>query len=153
MKNSIHYSKQNTAIAMSVKFAALVSLGQQTSHSLQSLCFAPCNVIYYLALLYPNVIDIFLLGFIWLGCTMRAALRYGGKSGQLYISFPHSDALHPRWNRQVWQLPWWGMFPSCSQNVSYFRHGQRQYRVVPRMTAPALSDSLPARARTCFIPQ
>ena len=81
MKNSIHYSKQNTAIAMSVKFAALVSLGQQTSHSLQSLCFAPCNVIYYLALLYPNVIDIFLLGFIWLGCTMRAALRYGGKSG------------------------------------------------------------------------
>ena len=46
MKNSIHYSKQNTAKAIRV-IAALASLGQQTSHSLQSLCFAPCNVIYY----------------------------------------------------------------------------------------------------------
>ena len=35
----------------------------------------------FLALLYPNVIDISLLGLIWLGSTMRAALRYGGKSG------------------------------------------------------------------------
>ena len=34
--------KQNTAKAIRV-IAALVSLGQQTSHSLQSLCFAPCN--------------------------------------------------------------------------------------------------------------
>ena len=32
MKNSIHYSKQNTAKALRV-IAALVSLGQQTSHS------------------------------------------------------------------------------------------------------------------------
>ena len=32
MKNSIHYSKQNTAKAFRV-IAALVSLGQQTSHS------------------------------------------------------------------------------------------------------------------------
>ena len=32
MKNSIHYSKQNTAKAFCV-IAALVSLGQQTSHS------------------------------------------------------------------------------------------------------------------------
>ena len=47
MKNSIHYSEQNTAKAIRV-IAALASLGQQTSHSLQSLCFAPCNVIYYL---------------------------------------------------------------------------------------------------------
>ena len=39
MKNSIHYSKQNTAKAFRV-IAALVSL-------MQSLCFAPCNVIYY----------------------------------------------------------------------------------------------------------
>ena len=46
MKNSIHYSKQNTAKAIRV-IEALASLGQQTSHSLQSLCFAPCNVIYY----------------------------------------------------------------------------------------------------------
>ena len=46
MKNSIHYSKQNTAKAIRV-IAALAPLGQQTSHSLQSLCFAPCNVIYY----------------------------------------------------------------------------------------------------------
>ena len=29
----------------------------------------------------PNVIDISLLGLIWLGSTMRAALRYCGKSG------------------------------------------------------------------------
>ena len=46
MKNIIHYSKQNTANATRV-IAALASLGQQTSHSLQSLCFALCNVIYY----------------------------------------------------------------------------------------------------------
>ena len=46
MKNSINYSKQNTAKAIRV-IVALASLGQQTLHSLQSLCFAPCNVIYY----------------------------------------------------------------------------------------------------------
>ena len=45
MKNSIHYSKQNTANATRV-IAALASLEPQTSHSLQLLCFAPCNVIY-----------------------------------------------------------------------------------------------------------
>ena len=49
MKNSIHYSKQKTAKAIRV-IATLASLGQQTSHSLQSLCFAPCNVIYYFLL-------------------------------------------------------------------------------------------------------
>ena len=46
MQKSIHYSKQNTAKAIHVT-AALASLGQQTLHSLQSLCFAPCNIIYY----------------------------------------------------------------------------------------------------------
>ena len=45
IKNSIHYSKQNTANATRVT-ADLASLGQQTSHSLQLLCFVPCNVIY-----------------------------------------------------------------------------------------------------------
>ena len=43
--------------------------------------------------------------------------------------------------RQVWQLSWWGMFPSCSQNVSYFRHGQRQYRVVARISPIQLPAS------------
>ena len=46
MKNSIHYSKQNTANATRVA-AALASLGQKLHTRLQSLCFAPCNVIYY----------------------------------------------------------------------------------------------------------
>ena len=46
MKNNMHYSKQNTADATRVT-AAFVSLGQQTSHSLQSLCFVPCNAIFY----------------------------------------------------------------------------------------------------------
>ena len=45
--NSIlHYKGRNTANATRVT-AALASLGQQTSHSLQSLCFAPGNIIYY----------------------------------------------------------------------------------------------------------
>ena len=45
-KNKMPYSKQNTADATRV-IAALASLGLQTSHSLQSLCFVPCNAIYY----------------------------------------------------------------------------------------------------------
>ena len=46
MENNMHQSKQNTMDSMSVN-AALASLGQQTSHSLQSLCFIPRNVIVY----------------------------------------------------------------------------------------------------------
>ena len=46
MKNNMHYSKQNTADATRVT-AALASPGQQTSHPSQSLCFVPCNAIYY----------------------------------------------------------------------------------------------------------
>ena len=41
MKNNMHYSKQITIGSTSVN-AVLDSLGQQTSHSLQSLCFIPC---------------------------------------------------------------------------------------------------------------
>ena len=40
MKNSIHYSKQNTANATRVT-AALASLGQQTSHSFAIAVFRP----------------------------------------------------------------------------------------------------------------
>ena len=40
MKNSIHYSKQNTANAIRVA-AALASLGQQTSHSFAIAVFRP----------------------------------------------------------------------------------------------------------------
>ena len=40
MKNSIHYSKQNTANATCVA-AALASLGQQTSHSFAIAVFRP----------------------------------------------------------------------------------------------------------------
>ena len=40
MKNSIHYSKQNTAKATRVA-AALASLGQQTSHSFAIAVFRP----------------------------------------------------------------------------------------------------------------
>ena len=46
MKNNIHYSKQNKTDSTSVN-AYLTSLGQQTSHSSQSLCFIPSNAIYY----------------------------------------------------------------------------------------------------------
>ena len=42
----MHYSKRNTADATGMN-VALASLGQQTSLSLQSLCFVPCNAIYY----------------------------------------------------------------------------------------------------------
>ena len=42
----MHYSKQNTTDSTSVN-ASLALLGHQTSHSLQSLCFIPCNAIYY----------------------------------------------------------------------------------------------------------
>ena len=46
MKNSMHYSKQNTANAARVT-AALASFRQQLHTRLQSLCFVPCNAIYY----------------------------------------------------------------------------------------------------------
>ena len=46
MENNMHYSKQNIMDSMIVN-AALASLVQQTSHSLQSLCFIPRNVIVY----------------------------------------------------------------------------------------------------------
>ena len=40
----------NTALATRVN-AALASLGQQTSRSLQLLCFIPCNATYYFTVL------------------------------------------------------------------------------------------------------
>ena len=46
MKNNMDYSKQNTTDSTSMN-TALISLGQQTSHSLQSLCFVPSNAMYY----------------------------------------------------------------------------------------------------------
>ena len=46
MKNSIYYSKQNTANATRIA-AALASLGRKLRARLQSLCFVPGNVIYY----------------------------------------------------------------------------------------------------------
>ena len=46
----------NTALATRVN-AALASLGQQTSHSLQSLCFIPCNATYYFKYLGIKLCD------------------------------------------------------------------------------------------------
>ena len=46
MKNCMHYSKQNTANATRVT-AALARSGSKLHARLQSLRFAPCNVIYY----------------------------------------------------------------------------------------------------------
>ena len=46
MKNNTHHSEQNTMDSMNAN-ATLASLGQQTSHPLQSLCFIPCNALYY----------------------------------------------------------------------------------------------------------
>ena len=46
-------SKQNATDSMSM-IAALAWLGQQTSHSLQSLCLISCNAIYYYAGFYSQ---------------------------------------------------------------------------------------------------
>ena len=53
------------------------------------------------------------------GCVIMDA-----KETDLYfcLCFSHYDAT-PRSYKQVLYLPWWGMFPYCSQNVSYFCHG------------------------------
>ena len=46
MKNNMHYSKQNTAIATSEKFAARAKRGLQ-SHELHPLWFVLSNAFYF----------------------------------------------------------------------------------------------------------